>query len=77
MGAAISTSSSAPPTEGELARFCRARLASYKIPARWLITSALPLTATGKIRKNVLSAQLAEATTPVSTPKRGTTRRAG
>jgi len=46
-------------------------------PARWLITSALPLTATGKIRKNVLSAQLAEANTSVSTPRRGTTRRVG
>jgi fatty-acyl-CoA synthase len=43
----------------ELAGFCRARLAGYKVPARWLITDAFPLTASGKIRKDVLRDQLA------------------
>ncbi len=62
VGAAISTSAAAPPTEAELADFCRARLAAYKVPVRWLLTSVFPLTATGKVRKDVLSAQLAEAT---------------
>jgi fatty-acyl-CoA synthase len=42
----------------ELADFCRARLAAYKVPARWLITDAFPLTASGKIRKDVLRDQL-------------------
>jgi fatty-acyl-CoA synthase len=70
VGAAISTSAAVPPTGTELAEFCRTRLAAYKVPARWLFTSALPLTATGKIRKDVLSAQLAEADTPVTTPGR-------
>jgi fatty-acyl-CoA synthase len=61
VGAAVGTSASAPPTEAELAEFCRARLARYKVPVRWLFTGAFPMTATGKIRKDVLSAQLAQA----------------
>jgi fatty-acyl-CoA synthase len=47
---------------GELAEFCRARLAAYKVPIRWLITDAFPLTASGKIRKDVLREQLADPT---------------
>jgi fatty-acyl-CoA synthase len=45
----------------ELADYCRGRLAAYKTPVRWLFTEAFPLTSTGKIRKDVLTAQLAEA----------------
>jgi long-chain acyl-CoA synthetase len=59
-GAVIRTTADAPPTEAELCEFCRGRLAAYKIPARWLFTSSFPLTSTGKIRKDVLSAQLAD-----------------
>jgi fatty-acyl-CoA synthase len=47
--------------EAELADYCRGRLAAYKTPVRWLFTDSFPLTSTGKIRKDVLSAQLAEA----------------
>jgi len=47
--------------EAELAEYCRGRLAAYKTPVRWLFTDAFPLTSTGKVRKDVLSAQLAEA----------------
>jgi len=43
----------------ELAAFCRARLAPYKVPVRWLITDAFPLTPSGKIRKDALRDQLA------------------
>ena len=46
----------------------RARLAAYKVPARWLFTDAFPRTATGKVRKDALSAQLAEAGAPATTP---------
>ena len=46
----------------ELAGFCRGRLAAYKIPVRWLITDAFPLTASGKIRKDVLLETLARET---------------
>jgi fatty-acyl-CoA synthase len=47
--------------EAELAEHCRERLAAYKTPVRWLFTDAFPLTSTGKIRKDVLAARLAEA----------------
>jgi fatty-acyl-CoA synthase len=60
VGAVIRTAADPPPTEAELSEFCRGRLAAYKIPARWLFTSSFPLTSTGKIRKDVLSAQLAD-----------------
>jgi fatty-acyl-CoA synthase len=53
--------SPAPPTVAELTGLCRDRLARYKVPTRWLFTDSLPLTATGKIRKDVLSAHLAGA----------------
>jgi fatty-acyl-CoA synthase len=66
VGAAITTSATTPPTGDELAELCRTQLAAYKIPARWLFTGDFPLTATGKIRKDVLRAELAEASTPVS-----------
>jgi fatty-acyl-CoA synthase len=42
----------------ELAAYCRARLAPEKVPARWLVTDAFPMTASGKIRKDVLRDQL-------------------
>jgi acyl-CoA synthetase (AMP-forming)/AMP-acid ligase II len=42
----------------ELADYCRTRLAAYKIPVRWLVTDAFPLTASGKIRKDVLRESL-------------------
>jgi fatty-acyl-CoA synthase len=63
--AAPSAASAAGPASGdgglaaELADFCRARLAGYKVPVRWLVTDAFPLTASGKIRKDVLRDQLA------------------
>jgi fatty-acyl-CoA synthase len=44
----------------ELAAFCRDRLAAYKVPIRWLITDAFPLTASGKVRKDALREQLAQ-----------------
>ena len=66
VGAAITTPAATPPTGAELAGFCRTRLAAYKIPVRWLFTSDFPLTDTGKIRKDVLRARLAETSTPVT-----------
>ena len=61
VGAVIRASGVVAPAEAELADYCRARLAAYKTPVRWLFTDGFPLTSTGKIRKDVLSAQLAEA----------------
>ncbi len=64
VGAVIRSAAETPPTEAELSEFCRGRLAAYKIPGRWLFTSSFPLTTTGKIRKDVLSAQLADEPVP-------------
>ena len=61
VGAAIRSSGPIPPAEADLADYCRARLAAYKTPVRWLFTDAFPLTSTGKVRKDVLSAQLGSA----------------
>ena len=45
----------------DLAEHCRARLAAAKVPVRWLVTGSFPMTASGKIRKDVLRDQLSEA----------------
>ena len=63
VGAAIRPAGAVPPAgtelaQDELAEYCRTRLAAYKTPVRWLFTDSFPLTATGKIRKDVLSARL-------------------
>ena len=44
----------------ELTAYCRARLAAEKVPVRWLITDAFPMTPSGKIRKDALRARLTE-----------------
>ena len=60
---------------GELAEYCRGRLAAYKTPVPWLFTDSFPLTSTGKVRQDALSAQLAEAglaeadRVPISAPR--------
>ena len=46
-------------SQTDLIGYCRERLAGFKVPVRWLFTDAFPLTSTGKVRKDVLSAQLA------------------
>jgi long-chain acyl-CoA synthetase len=52
------------PVEGaklqpdELLRFCRERLADYKLPREIRIVESLPHTATGKIAKLALKKQL-------------------
>jgi acyl-CoA synthetase (AMP-forming)/AMP-acid ligase II len=64
VGAAVRPASDVGEAElaqDELAEYCRARLAAYKTPVRWLFTDGFPLTSTGKIRKDVLSAQLGGA----------------
>ena len=60
---AVIRSAGPAPTEAELAEHCRARLAACKTPTRWLFTDAFPLTSTGKVRKDLLSAQLADGRT--------------
>ena len=47
------------PTDAELRAFCLARLASYKVPARFFVVAALPRTESGKLRRDELRAALA------------------
>ena len=60
VGAAIRPVPGAPPpSEADLAAFCRDRLAPFKVPVRWLLLGSFPLTSTGKVRKDQLSELLA------------------
>jgi fatty-acyl-CoA synthase len=45
-------------TDGELHAYCRQHLAAYKTPATWIFVDAFPMTASGKVRKNLLREQL-------------------
>jgi fatty-acyl-CoA synthase len=44
--------------EAELHAHCRAHLAAYKTPTTWVFLDTFPLTASGKVRKNVLRESL-------------------
>jgi fatty-acyl-CoA synthase len=46
-------------TEAELHAYCREHLAAYKTPTTCIFLDAFPLTASGKVRKNVLRERLA------------------
>lgn len=46
--------------EDELKKFCEARIASYKVPRSITIVKELPLTATGKVNKKQLKADIAQ-----------------
>ena len=57
----------ARPLEGpalELTEYCGDRLASFKIPVRWLFVDSFPRTAHGAVRKIALTTRLADATEP-------------
>jgi fatty-acyl-CoA synthase len=47
--------------EAQLAAWCRARLASYKLPRYWRFTESFPMTVTGKIQKFRLRQMAIEA----------------
>lgn len=56
-----------PPTPDELYAHCRANLSPQKTPEIWYIVEQFPLTATGKIQKNVLREMIdAGKLTPVN-----------
>ncbi len=42
---------SQPPTTAALVKYCRERLAGYKVPARFRVVVELPRTASGKLRR--------------------------
>lgn len=50
----------APVAGADLAAHCGARIARFKVPARWFRVEAFPLTSSGKIRKVELRAWAAE-----------------
>jgi fatty-acyl-CoA synthase len=41
----------AGPSEEELAAYCKARLAAYKVPRYWRFTDSFPMTVKGKVQK--------------------------
>ena len=49
------------PSDAELTEFCRASLAGFKVPRRWVAMQNFPLTAAGKVKKYVLQQQLIDA----------------
>jgi acyl-CoA synthetase (AMP-forming)/AMP-acid ligase II len=50
MAILVATRGSRPP-DAELEALCRADLAAYKIPKRFVFIDAMPMTTTGKVRK--------------------------
>jgi acyl-CoA synthetase (AMP-forming)/AMP-acid ligase II len=59
VGAAVRLSAPLPAAAADLSRYCRAFLPRYKVPERWLFTEELPRTQNGKVRRAVVTAQLA------------------
>jgi acyl-CoA synthetase (AMP-forming)/AMP-acid ligase II len=58
--AVVNLADGASATEQELAAWCRAQLAHYKVPAHWhLLQEPLPRTASGKLVKDALRARVA------------------
>lgn len=60
------------PDEGELAGFCRERLADFKAPRRFVFVGALPRNPSGKVLKRELLASLADPTTTADRGQRWT-----
>jgi acyl-CoA synthetase (AMP-forming)/AMP-acid ligase II len=52
---AVIVPASRPPSPAELMRFCRARLAAYKVPRRFEFVDHLPRTPLGKLRRSHLA----------------------
>jgi acyl-coenzyme A synthetase/AMP-(fatty) acid ligase len=59
VAAAVRLSGPLPTVVAELTEHCRARLAPYKVPVRWVFTSALPHTPDGQICRMMVTAQAA------------------
>ena len=54
----------AATTTAELEAHCRARLANYKVPKRFIVVDALPLLPIGKVDKGALSIMAGSAMAP-------------
>lgn len=64
VGAAVCLSTSLPSADAGLSGYCRAFLAGYKVPERWLFTEALPRTPDGEVRLAAVTVQLAVRPAP-------------
>lgn len=64
VAAAIRLSVPLPSAAADLTEYCLARLPQYKVPVRWLFTTALPCTAAGQPCRATLTAQLAATPGP-------------
>jgi acyl-CoA synthetase (AMP-forming)/AMP-acid ligase II len=73
VAAVVVTGPGRPPAEGDLRSYARQRLAYYKVPSRWLITTAaLPRNATGKVMREEVRRAFGAADGPSgSRPQRG------
>jgi len=54
---AVIVAADKPPSAAELARFCRQRLAEYKVPRRFEFVDELPRTALGKVKRSSLQGE--------------------
>jgi fatty-acyl-CoA synthase len=68
VGAAVRLSPQGPGAI-ELTEFCRARLAPYKVPVRWLFTGSLPRTVAGAPDRPSLAVQLTVADKDLRIPQ--------
>ena len=57
--AVVRPAGGAPPAAEALTEHCRARLAGFKTPRRWVFVDEFPLTGSGKVRKHVLRERIA------------------
>lgn len=67
--AAVVLRPGADPGDDALARFCRARLAGFKVPTAFVRLEALPRTAGGKVRRTDLRARLDPDPHPAEEPR--------
>eukprot|EP01018_Ginkgo_biloba_P033348 Gb_20189 [translate_table: standard] len=58
-------------SEGEILKFCKRNLASFKIPKRMFITDTLPKTATGKIQRRLVAEHFIATVSAAKVPKFG------
>ncbi|GIH03428.1 hypothetical protein Rhe02_14950 [Rhizocola hellebori] len=68
----VATEGHPAPKPGELAPFCRERLADYLVPMVFATAEALPLTDNGKLDRSAVAAAIAEhakAQTPFAAPR--------
>lgn len=64
VGAAVRLSAPLPAVAADLSRYCRAFLARYRVPERWMFAAELPRTPDGKVRRAAVTARLAVMPAP-------------